>query len=272
MRTLAEGRGWRVSDIVCTSGPNQPPFEEAHEWVSISAVLSGSFVYRSTHGRRLMVPGSFLLGNQHSCFECSHEHGRGDRCIAVHYAPELVEDAARRLKGVRRLEFLEHRLPPRDRFLPYIHLAARLARHPSKERAEEAAFQLISAVLAETNDAMEIPVASNHEKRVAEAIHRINNCYDERLTLDELAEEAELSRFHFARIFSRIAGTAPYAYVLNRRLMAAAAQLSSTDHQVLSIALSCGFDDLSEFTRRFRKRFGRSPSAFRKMIRSDAGS
>ncbi len=41
--TLATGRGWKVVDVICTSGPADHAFEERHGWVSLSAVLGGSF-------------------------------------------------------------------------------------------------------------------------------------------------------------------------------------------------------------------------------------
>ena len=77
-RPVASGEGWRVLDIVCTSGPEDRPFEERHASASISLVLSGSFVYRSDHGSCLMAPGALLLGSPRQTFECSHPHGEGD--------------------------------------------------------------------------------------------------------------------------------------------------------------------------------------------------
>lgn len=264
MRVLAEGPGWCVSDILCTAGPGDTPFEEAHQWVSISAVVSGSFVYRSTHGRRMMAPGSFLLGNQHACFECSHEHGHGDRCIAFHYDPSLIEDAGRGLRGVGRLHFREHRLPPLDHLLPFVHEASRLAQNASLAEAEATACGLASAVLATAFDEDEALATLKDEARVAAAIHLINNSYDEPLTLDLLARQIGISKFHFARIFRQVAGVTPYAYILNRRLTAAADLLSTTDRSVLDISLSCGFSDFSEFTRRFKARFAAPPAAYRR--------
>jgi hypothetical protein len=55
--------GWRVVDVVCTSGPADRSFEEQHHSASISLVLSGTFLYRCDHGSWLMSPGSMLLGN-----------------------------------------------------------------------------------------------------------------------------------------------------------------------------------------------------------------
>lgn len=62
-RVLARGAGWEVSDVQCTLGPCDRPFEERHSGVSIAAVVAGTFQYRSSAARELMTPGSLLLGN-----------------------------------------------------------------------------------------------------------------------------------------------------------------------------------------------------------------
>ena len=96
-RILARGTGWTVADVLCTSGPQDHPFEERHARYTIAIVLAGSFQYRSSIGRALMTPGSVMLGNHGNCFECSHEHGDGDRCVSFWYSPayfeQLVGDA-----------------------------------------------------------------------------------------------------------------------------------------------------------------------------------
>src|SRR5258708_12520971 len=62
-RLLARGDGWTVSDVVCTSGPDDRPFEERHADFSIAIVAAGTFEYRSAAGPELMTPGSPILGN-----------------------------------------------------------------------------------------------------------------------------------------------------------------------------------------------------------------
>src|SRR5690349_21034019 len=84
-RYIASGEGWSISDNICTFGPENQPFEERHEQVAISAVVEGSFHYRTTAGTALLYPGAFLLGNAGACYECGHAHGRGDRCIAFRF-------------------------------------------------------------------------------------------------------------------------------------------------------------------------------------------
>src|SRR5262249_38786128 len=51
LATLARGEGWRVIDYTCHAGPQDAPFEEQHEEMSIAAVLAGSFHYRASSGQ-----------------------------------------------------------------------------------------------------------------------------------------------------------------------------------------------------------------------------
>src|SRR5262245_53240306 len=110
---MASGAGWKVADVLCTSGPQDRPFEERHTPYTIAIVVAGSFQYRSPLGHGLMTPGALLLGNAGHCYECGHRHGEGDRCISFYYQPEYFErlamDAGAGRAGVR---FTVPRLPP----------------------------------------------------------------------------------------------------------------------------------------------------------------
>jgi AraC family transcriptional regulator len=87
---------------------------------------------------------------------------------------------------------------------------------------------------------------------------------DEDVSLAALARRSGLSAFYFHRAFSRIAGETPKQFTFRLRLEQAAAMLLATGASVLDIALNCGFQSHEVFTRAFRKRFGISPSAYRK--------
>lgn len=93
-RVLAEGREWSVSDVVCTSGPQDRPLEEQHDDMFISLVVAGSFQYRAAAGYDVLTPGSLMLGNAGQRFECRHDHGAGDRCLSFAYTPEYFERLA----------------------------------------------------------------------------------------------------------------------------------------------------------------------------------
>ncbi len=87
--------------------------------------------------------------------------------------------------------------------------------------------------------------------------------YFERLTVDDLARTAGLSRAHFSRAFRRAFGESPHAYLLTRRLERAAALLRNTDRSVAEICFSVGLQSVGSFTSSFTKTFGVPPQRYR---------
>jgi AraC-like DNA-binding protein len=87
--------------------------------------------------------------------------------------------------------------------------------------------------------------------------------YADRLSVDDLAAAAGLSRAHFSREFRRAFGESPHAYLLTRRLERAATLLRTTDRSVTEICLSVGLQSLGSFTTSFTRTFGMSPTAYR---------
>jgi len=100
-------------------------------------------------------------------------------------------------------------------------------------------------------------------KRVQPALAFAAAHLDGDVSLDALAGQTGLSRFHLHRVFSTTAGETPKQYTLRLRLGRAAVMLLTGEESVLDIALSCGFQSHEAFCRAFRRRFGMAPSTYR---------
>lgn len=87
---------------------------------------------------------------------------------------------------------------------------------------------------------------------------------DQPLTLAQLAAEAALSEYHFARMFRHSTGSAPHQYVMRRRMDTAQQLLKTSTLSLTDIALRCGFHSTSHFSHRFRQLHGVAPSVWRK--------
>lgn len=268
-RHLAAGPGWHVLDLTCRSGPGDIPFEEAHDNVAIAAVLSGTFIYQTTEGRNLLTAGSILLGNHGRCFQCSHQHSTGDRCLSFHFTPDHWEEIAGAVPGKHKGRFDIPGLPPAAALLPTTAMLE-TARDLGRPAMEEVALEFAGTVLGLASGVDR--VAGNDraidERRVSDAIHRIEQSAHEleegRLSLAALAREADMSRYHFLRVFRRLVGQTPHQYVLFLRMHKAAVLLQTTRAPLTTVALDAGFNDLSTFIRRFRHVMGISPGAYRK--------
>jgi AraC-like DNA-binding protein len=88
--------------------------------------------------------------------------------------------------------------------------------------------------------------------------------YAEAMTLDDMAAMANLSRYHFIRVFSALTGETPRQRLIAIRLRAAADRLIGTRQPVTELALEVGFNDISHFNAAFRRAFGMSPRAWRR--------
>ncbi len=263
-RTLAAGDGWSMHEIVCRAGPSDRPFEERHDGFSVSAVLEGSFTYRSDAGHRLLYPGALLLGNNGSCFECGHAHGIGDRCISLNVHEEEFSEVAATTASTSRFRFSAPSLPPSRSAADHrAYGGAVLA--PSSLRSEELALQIIERVIAAMTGDREPPAAptGRETRRVIDAIRLVESDAARPLELKEMAAVAGMSKYHFLRVFRRLTGVTPHQYLISARLRRAALALASSRRPVIAIALDAGFGDLSTFNKTFRAVFGLTPTQYR---------
>jgi AraC family transcriptional regulator len=260
-----------VDDIRCTSGPSDRPFEEQHNGVCIAVVTNGTFTYRTTQGIAVLGPGAALLGNDGRCFECGHEHGVGDRCLSFRFSPELVESVVADLRGIHSAAFTLPSLPPIPEMIPVVAEAVAARDGSSNASFEELALSMVATAkvaLTELTASTRVTrfarePSHRDQRRVSEALRRIEAQADQPLSLQALASQAAMSPYHFLRTFRAVAGMAPHQFLLHTRLQRAAVRLRSSGDRISAIALEAGFGDLSTFNRRFRRLLGVSPGAYR---------
>jgi len=260
-RMIAGGTGWSVADVLCTSGPQDHPFEEQHTHYSIATVLAGTFQYRSALGGGLMAPGSLMLGNPGMAYECGHEHAEGDRCVVFWYEPDYFEE-------LTHARFKVARVPPLRDLAPLVASAGAGvigggARDVGwEELAVNVAVRTAGLAARQSSNHVSLPV--NAAARVTRAIRAIDERPDANLSLASQARESGLSPYHFLRTFERLTGVTPHQYVLRARLRAAATQLVAESRKVIDVALDSGFGDVSNFNRAFRSEFGTTPLSYRR--------
>ncbi|OUS12245.1 AraC family transcriptional regulator, partial [Rhodospirillales bacterium 47_12_T64] len=85
------------------------------------------------------------------------------------------------------------------------------------------------------------------------------------ITVEDLAKIAELSPFHFTRMFQESVGLSPHQYVLRRRVEKAKELLGERGQSLAVIAQACGFSSQSHMTTRFRRATGLTPNRFRRL-------
>jgi AraC family transcriptional regulator len=101
------------------------------------------------------------------------------------------------------------------------------------------------------------------DARLARVVEFMSAHFHRRLTLDELAAEACVSKYHFTRLFRLKTGCSPLAFLATLRLDAAHRMLVTSDLAVAAVGAACGYPAPSHFTAAFAARHGLTPSALR---------
>jgi len=105
------------------------------------------------------------------------------------------------------------------------------------------------------------------DPRLARVVEFMSTHFAEPITLEQLAAQACVSKFHFSRLFTRKVGQTPYRFLVGLRLDVAGRMLRSTDHSVAQIAAACGFSTYANFSTAFVAKFGLSASEYRTKLR-----
>jgi AraC-like DNA-binding protein/quercetin dioxygenase-like cupin family protein len=136
-----------------------------------------------------------------------------------------------------------------------------LAEQPCSSPARPAvALALLAALVAEINRA----AAEEPEPAfLAGARALMRESLAERLSLDDLAAEAGMSKFHFLRRFRVAAGRTPMEELRLLRLEQVKSLVLTTDLPLKAIAPLAGLADEYHLSRLFRKHFGHPPGALR---------
>jgi AraC-like DNA-binding protein len=120
-------------------------------------------------------------------------------------------------------------------------------------------------VLFVTFEIMEYPKAYLY-RRIVQAKLFIDKHFREKINIDDIAEEASFSRFHFIRLFRQAYGDTPHQYLVSLRMLEAEKLMANPNLKIQDICLEIGFESVGTFTTQFTKIHGKAPKARQKEI------
>lgn len=109
--------------------------------------------------------------------------------------------------------------------------------------------------------------ANTESRRVNKVSKYVNEHYAEEIRLNDLAELVNMSRTSFSRFFKLRTGKSLTDYITDIRVGHATRLLVDTTTTIAEIAYGCGFNNLSNFNRIFKKKKNCSPKEFREQYR-----
>lgn len=186
--------------------------------------------------------------------------------MLMRFPPALVAEVHRRSGG-------HHDLPSRfgfhdiaiEHYVSLVDFELHSAEDPGKSLRWEALSLALAAHLVGSVADRGI-VTPRSGGLSAAALRRVTDFigdhWQDQLTLQALADLAQVSRFHFARMFKVSTGITVMQFVERMRLDRARGLIAEGRHPLAQVALMTGFVDQSHFARRFRRAFGQSPGEF----------
>jgi AraC family transcriptional regulator len=197
--------------------------------------------------------------------------------VVVTFSPVFVLDSAARARLTRSdslVTFRARRVESDGRL-------SRLARDLADELLEEDAGQelVVGAIIEQAlvhllrryanvrrSEHMELSRAGLVDRRIRLAVELMHAHMQRELSLEEIAASAHLSPFHFSRLFKKLTGATPHAYLASLRAARARDLLAETDLSVTEIGARVGYMSSSHFSKAFRQSAGISPRAYRKAL------
>lgn len=148
-------------------------------------------------------------------------------------------------------------------------------KRPFYQNMVKAKFLSILAMInrfsgVEENFAEKSPsLASMSVPEIFNSMQYINAHLLDKLTIDQLAEHAGMSKSYYSHIFKKLNGTSPIDYIISKRIELSRSALKRTDDNILDIAKKYGFNNTANYNRAFKLKTGMTPSEFRKRSRSE---
>lgn len=133
-------------------------------------------------------------------------------------------------------------------------------------------IQILLLIVREQTEPVELKTGYSFEsvnkKYVVEKIvNYFEDHYDEKISLDQIAENMYLSPFYISKIFKTETGDTPIRHLINIRLEKARELLEhGWTGSIQEVAAQVGYDDAYHFSKLFKKRYGISPSHVKKSV------
>lgn len=128
---------------------------------------------------------------------------------------------------------------------------------------------LIGRKYSDRSEEFDVTIAKKKEysEKFTNICNYINEHFAEDLSLEDIAERANFSKYHFTRLFKQFTGYSFYKYLNRKRIECAEKLLINPDISITDVAMNSGFTSLSAFIRMFKQMKGCTPTEFRNMYR-----
>ena len=258
-------RVWRlegIGEFLDVANFAHPTSKAFHQSLAICFVDDGAFKVRHGGIRHSVGRGALLVAQSGETTSCEDFEGTS-RHREFHCTPAALETIAREIgdRFVGGRLFQTPFMCDESLNRPFLRFHTAMASRPTALESSSLLRDFVGKMIIRYGTESAASLRLGNECR---AVRRVREClehrYAENITLEELAQVANLSPFHLVRVFRKAVGLPPHAYQTRLRLNHAKGLLAQAA-TLGEAALSAGFCDQSHFSNHFRKVFGYAPGA-----------
>lgn len=247
---------------------------EARAEYEVFFLIAGTITFQSPDVKDdLSSSQSLLLNPSSGCAVV----GKGVELLQLALSPAFVSDHALRMHLLgpgAMVVFAQNRVPGDSRLQ---HWGQSLANELNEARpgGEIVIAALIEQVIVHLlrhyanmrrSHDLELSRAGLVDRRIRRSVELMHAQLAAELSLKEIAAASYLSPFHFARVFKKLTGATPHAYLAAIRNARAQLLLANPELSVREIGALVGYASPSHFTKAFRQATGLTPRAFRNAL------
>jgi AraC family transcriptional regulator, exoenzyme S synthesis regulatory protein ExsA len=235
-------------------------------------VLSGKKTYRTVNGEWTLVPGQTLYLKKGA--EIIHQYFDNEYCMLGFFlSDELIRETMQEIRGNMKIiplqnteDFSAAMVQSSEYLEGYFHSMLTyfrgINRPPEQILVLKLKELLINLVNSDPLLATYFNDLASSDKPSLQQIMEKNFCYN--LRLEDYAELCHRSLSAFKREFQQIYHETPGRWIMKRRVERAASILANSQLSVTQVAFESGFEDLSHFSRVFKKFSGMNPTEYKK--------
>jgi AraC-like DNA-binding protein len=253
-------------EIVHADYKDQEFSKHVHEGYTIGVIEKGAQRFYRSGEVHVADTNSIILVNAEDVHTGKSASSEGWQYRAMYPLPEHFENVCRDVHGGKAFAPYFSSSVINDQILTeqLRLLFNQVDNCASKLLTETILYSIMLGLTLRHSSLRNIPKDISGRKENLIRVKEYIDCYpSEDISLEQLANIAGLSQFHFIRQFKKMFELAPHGYQIQSRLKKAKTLLKVGVKPAL-VATDCGFHDQSHFTRHFKKALGATPSQFQK--------
>ncbi len=243
--------------------------KHTHDGFAVGVIENGTQRFNHKGSSHIAPRGSIITVNPDEVHDGRAAADDGYQYRVAYIDMELIEEILRDLNGIKRgLSYFTRPVNFDTKTAIELHEALLMLEGPENNLLESQGrfMHVLSRLFRQYGNPRKTPFNTRKQDDVVRrASEFIYSSAHKNISLEDIAHEVGVSRFHLLRIFKAACGLPPHAYLIQRRLMLARTAIENGS-SLVEAAVSSGFSDQSHLTRRFKTAFGVTPGQYQNTL------